>query len=281
MSELKRGRLSQEETDFIKSHAGTKSAAEIARDLNRSPDTVYEWVKKNALVAAQTVSPAEVEKATIRQELRATMAWKKLKDQFEADELVKFEEQYLALMAQFKEDVMATEEGQIMKAVKYDLLMDRNLVDRRKARQDIARLEKCRDNFFEAKGTSAGTWDMPDREFLLNLEGQINQAKAAEQSKTKEFTDLEAKHQALMRDLKATRDQRISKIESSKVTFLGLLKALQDPNFRQEEGRQAELMKLASDKELKRLAQPHKYDDNNEDLPILSAETLEMLEDAT
>jgi hypothetical protein len=39
-----------------------------------------------------------------------------------------------------------------------------------------------------------------------------------------------------MKDLKATRDQRISKIESSKESYLGLLKQLQMEEERETEG---------------------------------------------
>ena len=39
------------------------------------------------------------------------------------------------------------------------------------------------------------------------------------------------------------------------------------------------MMDAATDKEFKRLAKPHKYMDGNEDQPILSADTINFLEE--
>ena len=278
MGQLKRGRWSESEMTFMRANKHLPTA-ELAAKLNRSPDAVHKWMKEH--VPTHEVVPVtaeETEVAQTRLELHQSATWKKLRQQFDEDELEKLEEQYLALMSQFKEDVYYTEEGQIFKATKYEILMDRNLVDRKKLRVEIARLQDIRDQFHKDKGPQASTWSDSEREFFLQLMSQINQVVAQEQSKTKEFVDLEGKHQAIMRDLKGTRDQRISKIESAKVSFLGLLKQLQEDDFRDKEGRTAELSRLAADKELDRLGSPHKYADGNEDIPILSADTLERLE---
>jgi hypothetical protein len=57
---------------------------------------------------------------------------------------------------------------------------------------------------------------------------------------------------------------------------LGLIKKLQQREVQEHEGRQMELMRMATDKEYDRLGSLHEYEDGAWDRPILSPETVEM-----
>lgn len=286
MPEAKRGyggRWSNEDKEFIEQNATKMPAQEIAVRLGKKLKTVKAYIKKNVGYVHEQARPEDNEKVLIRQDLRKTLAWQKLKDEFSEPELCYFEEEYVALVAQFKDDVLKTEEQQIRKAITIDILMRRNLVGRKKALEDIVRLERLQGQAsrdYERERKSLSQDNRTRREaMLLNIETQLQGARAAEQSKTKEYSDLDNRHQKLMEALKATREQRISRVETSKRSYLEVLKDLQEADKREVEGRHIEMMKRASEREYRRLAAPHQYADGNEDLPILSAETVKLLDE--
>jgi hypothetical protein len=269
---LKRGRLGKPETNFIRDKAGHMPVEDIAAELNRDVTTVHSWIKENlAIDISSTGEAVPIEENEIRNELRSSPEWEELKQQFVESELKIFERKYSKLMSQFRNDVMPTEEMQIFHLIKLDILMDRNLKSRARALEDIERLTKDLEDMY-SHHTRGQPMDDNDRDRLTNLENQLISAREAEQSKTGEYVKLSEKHSALMKELKATRDQRISKWENAKETFLGLLKELQNEDFRKQEGDDMELLKLAMVTEKKRLSQSHKFVDDNIDQPLLTPE---------
>ena len=216
------------------------------------------------------------ERFQIKKELRQSESWRVLKQEFSDEELRFFEEGYVKLMRQFRADVLATEETQIFMAIKLELLMSRNLQQRKKALEDIVRLEDMQRDHLGAFGGDVHQMSDQDKAFSLNLENQLLQAKQAEQSRTTEYGKLQERHDALMKGLKATRDQRIKQIEQSKTSFLGVIRMLQDRDRQEAEGREIELTRMAADKEYVRLGRPIRYDDGNYDSPILSADTVDL-----
>jgi hypothetical protein len=110
----------------------------------------------------------------------------------------------------------------------------------------------------------------------LNIETQLQAARASEQSHTNEYVKLQERYDNIMKSLKATRDQRVKDIASSRVNFLGLVKMLQQKEMQLREGRAAELMRIAGEKEHKRLGRLHEFEDGSVDRPILSADTVDQ-----
>lgn len=280
----RKGAWSAEEKAYLKESFGKISFEEMAKHLNRDLGTLKRWVERN-LVPNKPEPDIQAEKAeTVKQDIRSqfrnTLAWKKFKDEFTHDELLYFEEEYIDLYHQFQCDVYKTEEQQIRKAITLDILMRRNLSARKKLLTDITRMEDWQGKATRDYNRDKEGLDVSDRqereEFLLNLETQLQSLRSAEQSKTKEFADLDNRHQKLMEALKATREQRISRVESSKQSWLGVLRELAEEERAQQEGRIMELMREATSREFQRLARPHVYDDGNADQPILSAETVEL-----
>jgi hypothetical protein len=276
----KRGRLSNEERQFVLANAGSLTPEQIAAKLSRAVDGIAEYIRLHYVAPkVATAAPKEQERSdriVIRQELRQTESWKRLKNEFILEELRYFEESYVKLMSQFKGDVLASEETQIFQVIKFEILMSRNLVARQKALTDIQRLEKTQEDFLSKFEGNAMLMEETDRDYVLGLETQLQSAKAAEQSRTTEYVKLQERHDAIMKNLKATRDQRVKQIESSKVNWLGVIKALQDKEIQDREGRQIEMVRIAADSEYLRLGRPHAYEDGNEDSPILSSDTVDL-----
>jgi hypothetical protein len=273
----KRGRLGKDEKAYIAINAPKKSAVEIAQVLDRTVETVTEFIRLNVKLPATTpVEVEDAEKVTIRQELRNSEAWKNLKMEFLTEELKYFEEGYVKLMAQFRGDVWASEETQIFQAIKFEILMSRNLQERKRALQDIARLQKMQESFLDQFGGDPNAMTDDQKAFAMQLESQLSISRGAEQSKTTEYVKLQEKHADLMKGLKAVREQRVKDIEKSKVYYLDIVKELMERDVQDREARQRELLRLSGEMEHRKLGRPVKYEDGNEDSPILSCDTVDL-----
>lgn len=270
------GRMSKEEQAIVLGLVGKMSTEAIAEKVGRNMDTVSDFIKRNYIPPEQTFERARVEEVVIRHELRDSEKWKRMKQELTNDEIRYFEEEFIKLYSQFKSDVLASEESQIFDAIKLDLLKSRNLIERRKARDEIAVLERRRQDFFKGQSDDPVDWADQDKEFINLLEKHILELRSAEQSRTTEFVRLQERYDKLMENLKATRSQRIKDVESGKQTFLGLLKMLQQKDIAAYESRQNGLTKAATDKEYKRLGSERVYEDGMVDRAILSAETVDQ-----
>lgn len=271
--EVKGGFWTRAEKDFARDNASKMAAEEIAKHLGRSPSAVRAFLSREGKDPAM---PPEA--VSIKEALRASLAWKKLKDEFTTDELAYFEEEYVALLRQFKDDVLKTEEQQIRKAITLDIFMRRVGSAKLRLIEDITRLDdwqrRAHREYKEQKAELTEDQRAAKEEFLLNLETQLSSLRAAEAAKTREYNELDNRHQKLMEALKATRDQRFAKVESSRETWLGVLTELADEERRGAVSLQMRLMEEATAREQKRLGRHHVYGDGQADRPLLSEETV-------
>ena len=107
---------------------------------------------------------------------------------------------------------------------------------------------------------------------LANLETQLSFARNSIANYTNEYTKLLNEQQKISKDLKATREQRIKRIEDGKSSWVGLIRMLEDEQTREKEGREMEILSIAVQKTKNKLAEYHSYADNNLDSPLLNAE---------
>lgn len=250
-------KLNKTDKEFIQKNFEVLSPDDISAQINKPLELVQEYVDT-------LVNPD-------RKSLRNSKAWKQLRDEFDPDELEYFEEQYTKYIDQFREDVLVTEETQIFLVIKFEIMMHRNAKAKRNAGREIARLVRLQEEYLGRFSSSEDMTDN-DRTYLLNLETQVQAAKASEQARSTEYIKLEEKHQALLKDLKATRDQRVTRIESSKETYLAIIKKLAEAEEREILGRQMEIMKMATDREHSRLTATHTFEDGSQDSPVLIPE---------
>lgn len=283
----KRGRLGRSEQKFIETNAEELTAKQIADKLGRTEEAVRIYLKKIVRVkkAAPLKTASELERTEISKALRQSEKWKRLKQEFTSEEMAFFQDEYVQLMAQFNGDVLRSEETQIFDCIRLDILKSRNMIARRKALQDIGRLERTQEQLIEHFGGELDHTKMTDDQqaFALQLENQLGQARATEKSSTTEYVKLQERHDALMKSLKSTRDQRLKVVEGSRVNFIDLIKTLMERDRQETEGRQAGLMSKAAEEAYTRLGRPTKYEDGNVDNPILSADTVDLdaVEDQT
>ena len=104
---------------------------------------------------------------------------------------------------------------------------------------------------------------------LTNLETQLSFARNSISSYTNEYTKLLNEQQKISKDLKATREQRIKRIEDGKSSWVGLIRMLEDEEIRENEGRRMEILNMATEKSKEKLLEYHTYADDIVDKPFL------------
>jgi hypothetical protein len=262
---VKIGRLSKSDWDYIDANAENLSPEKIAENLGRTVESVEKYLKK----LGKSFNKHEAFAVQAEYDIKSRPYWKELKAQFSDDELELFLYHWKQIIAQFRKDVLATEELQIVDTIKLEVLMNRALREQQESMERVRaldaeiELEKARDS------------DQQDKEMIFNLERQIASLRAAKESLSREFKDLQTKKAAMYKDLKATREQRIEKLESNKQTLSSLVnKILRNPDFYEQEGKALEKMRLAMEKEKERLSDYHEYADGTVDQPFLTPETI-------
>jgi hypothetical protein len=261
---MKKGRFSKQEQDFIKSNYETLSIEQIATQLDRDPDSVESYV--NSKLGKTAIDKREIE---AYYDLKSRPYWRELEGQFTERELEILVYHWGRIIGQFRDDVLPTEELQVLDAIKLEVLMNRALKDQQTNMRDIDRFEEL------ITDEKLKPIEVQDKDYIFNLERQIAICRAAQESLTRDYRDLQTKKSSMLKDLKATREQRVKRLEDSKQTFIGWVRNLiADPEARHEMGMEMEKMRLAAYKEKERLSEYHQYEDQLVDQPFLTPDTV-------
>lgn len=266
----RRGRMSREERAYIVENAEKQTPEQIAKSLDRTVEMVREFIKDNVGVAPDKAAPGEI---TLRKELRATAEWVELQRQFTDGELRYFEEKYTSWLTQLKDNYTQSEETQIFLLLKNEILINRNLADKKRATGDMARMQTMLDDIYNKYPDGTEMSDS-DKQLAANINEQLSATRAALSARTTELMNLQKCHSDLMKQLKATRDQRLNRVEASKDSFIEIIKDLMSEERRLKEGEHMELMRMAAEKEKERLSGYHTYADGNVDRPFLNSDTV-------
>ena len=265
----KRGQLSLDEEKFITDNANILSIGEIANQLNRSEAPIKRYIAENNLeVTEDTRNNDEY----LVSRLHSKPFWIEIVRQFDEDsgELQYFEDTWVSLIKQFREDVLPAEELQIKQFITIDILINRSMKERKRHITDTEKLQKLVDEQYAKPETER---DIPK---LANLETQLGFARNSIANYTNEYTKLLNEQQKISKDLKATREQRIKRIEDGKSSWVGLIRMLEDEAIREKEGREMEILNLATNKAKEKLYDYHNFADNTVDRPFLTPESVEQ-----
>lgn len=260
----KLGPWSEKDREYIIDNAGKISPEEIAKNLGRSEKTVYNFMKAGGLLKYYKAKELEEDKF---QNIRKSRYWPILQKQFTKEELENFDYHWQNITKQFREDILHTEELQILDVIKIEIMMDRILTQSKQItdliqqkRLEIANEKKSGD---------------PDKEKMIMLEREIASLYASTENITKEHTSLLKEKKTLMSSLKATREQRIQQIENSKSTLVGWVKSLYtNRKIATDIGIQMEKMRVAYKVEYQRLSEYYTYADGEVDIPLLNCDTV-------
>jgi hypothetical protein len=264
----KRGQLSLEEEKFITDNIDKLSIEEIANSLNRNTNPIERYIKEKKLLLTDKEEANDYELLKIK--LHSKPFWSEILRQFDEDsgELKYFEDTWVGLLKQFREDVLPAEELQIKQFITIDILINRSMKERKRHITETEKLQRLVDKEYEKTETER---DIPK---LANLETQLSFARNSIASYTNEYTKLLNEQQKISKDLKATREQRIKRIEDGKSSWVGMIRMLEDEEIREQEGRQMEIIKLATEKSKQKLGEYHNYQDSSVDMPFLTPDTV-------
>lgn len=145
----------------------------------------------------------------------------------------------------------------------------------RQSRAEMRAVEAKREQEELLKGVASPT-KLTDaqRQRVLELEDEIKDSRGATQASMKEYLELQKRHQEILAALKATRQQRIERVESSKESFVGIIRRLMDEREKERENRRLEIMKRATEREAKRLSQSVEFEEGRFDQPLFNSETV-------
>ena len=264
----KRGQLALEEQQFIRDNIDSLSIEQIAEALNRTVKPIQRYVTESK-IGIQSKDEQENDR-TLRQKLHAKTFWIEITKQFDEStgELQYFEDTWIGLVKQFREDVLPAEELQIKQFITIDILINRSMKERKRHIADTEKLQEEVDREYKLPE------DVRDGPKLANLETQLSFARNSIANYTNEYTKLLNEQQKISKDLKATREQRIKRIEDGKSSWIGLIRMLEDEEIREREGREMEIMNMAVEQQVKNLSEYHTYQDGEVDTPLLTPETV-------
>lgn len=262
----KRGQLGLDEEKFIRDNISSLSIEQIADALNRNVDPINRYIDEQQLYSINDKSENEI----LKRKLRSKTFWNEILRQFDEDsgELQYFEDTWVGLIKQFREDVLPAEELQIKQFITIDILINRSMKERKRHIAETEKLQKLVDAEY---AKPEDTRDIPR---LANLETQLSFSRNSIASYTNEYTKLLNEQQKISKDLKATREQRIKRIEDGKSSWVGLIRMLEDEAIREKEGREMEILSMATDKYKELFYDYHEYQDNKIDRPFLNNESI-------
>jgi hypothetical protein len=253
---MKKGRISKEEEAIIEKSIGTMSYEDIADKLDRDPESVEKFIKRKFNVGA-----SKEEKAAF--ELDQRPYWVEVKQQFTEDELKLFRYHWARIISQFRDDVIPTEELQVVDLIKLELLMNRSLKQNKDNIEQISTLEGL------IQAERARDPDQQDVDMVFNMERQAASLKASQESLNKDYRELQTKKNSMLKEMKATREQRL---KQSLVGWIAYL--MGNPDVTSQYGIEMEKMRLAMKKEKERLGAFHKFTDGQVDQPFLNSDTI-------
>jgi hypothetical protein len=267
---MKKGRISKVEEGYIRENIQV-GYEQLALDLDRDKNSLLEFIKKKVakgdLPEPQWLgNKFEEEKA--RYNLSFRPYWTELQAQFTVDELKLFEYHWTRIISQFADDVIPTEEIQVVDLIKLELLMNRSLKSSKSNLEQISAFEAL-----IAEERQRG--EDADSEAVFNLERQIAALRASQESLNRDYRDLQDKKNKMLKEMKATREQRVQRFEDKEKSWNGLVSYLvSNPQITQQYGHEMEQMRIAAEKEKERLSKYHKYTDGMVDQPFLTPETV-------
>lgn len=259
---MKKGRFSKDEERTIGRLINSMTPEDIATQLDRDTESVVNFIKRKF-----NVGTSREEQAAYSLENRPY--YKELRQQFTDEELELFKYHWSRMVSQFKNDVLPTEEVQIVDTIKLELLMNRCLKGNKENIEQINTYDHM------IQDERARDKDQQDIDYIINLERQVASLRASQESLNKDYRELQAKKSSMLKEMKGTREQRIKRLEDSKLSFTAWVGTImQDPEIMKKYGIEMEKMKLAMENEKARLSVYHKYEDGTIDQPFLTPDTV-------
>ena len=149
MTTKKRGQLSLEEEAFIRdSLTKDYTIEQIAEVLNRTTLPIKRYITENRLLQSPD---SKHQDDALKLKLHSKTFWPEIIRQFDQDsgELEYFENTWIGLIKQFREDVLPAEELQIKQFITIDILINRSMKERKRHVTETEKLQKLVDKEYD------------------------------------------------------------------------------------------------------------------------------------
>lgn len=266
-TQRKRGKLSLEEMRFIKDNHNKLPVEEIAKRINRNTDPVIRYMKENDLIVAAKTSYATQYKE-IKDKLFKQKFWEQVRSQLQDAEEAFFIDSWVRYVQQFASDVLATEEMQIKDLVLLDILQARIMSNFKIAQLEISRLQSEVDDELRLPK------DTRDKDRLDSLNQTISAIQTAVQRSNRDVLEYQKQKDSILEKMHADRQARVKNMKNLKIDFAAIMKMFDNEDYKEKEGVEMELRRMAAEKAYKELGQMHTYGDGIIDRPIFNCDTI-------
>lgn len=260
------GRLGNDHKDFIQQNAGKMSDAEIAKYIGKTEERVKKF-RVEELGIGEDLSMDKATEAQIRSNLHSKKYWPEIRKQLVDDnEIEYFENKWVGYVKQFQSDVLETERSAIEQMIKFEIMNNRLHKKLTELEIDIGNYNKI-----------IGSEKQKNKPNMAKVEECLGNKMAIQATMDQISDDIRKNQQRidkLNESLKATRKDRITRLENANKGVMGLLAKLMDPDFRDEEGTEIELVRRAVEKEKRRLSEYHEYMDGEVCQPMISTQAI-------
>ena len=140
----KRGQLSLDEEEYIRDNFNKLDIKQIATNLNRTPAPIKRYIEESKLEYMDDPEGFE----TLKRKLHSKSFYREVARQFdtESGELEYFENTWINLVKQFREDVLPAEELQIKQFITIDILINRSMKERKRHIGETTKLQEMVDS---------------------------------------------------------------------------------------------------------------------------------------
>lgn len=265
----KRGALGNEEMDFIRGNSHKLTVEELAVSLNRTVDPIKRYIRENNLISF-SMDGDEQQRTLLRTRLYESKIWPEVQRQLFDDELEFFEDQWISSIQQFEQtaSVLHTENMQVIDLVMKRILQNRAMAQYKASVQEAQAIERDLEMELQLPQQER------DKDQIRFLRDQLARRRSDQKDFDRTIQEYQKAIDKLSQLLKATRDQRIQRVEDSKTSWTAFQKLMQEEEHRRREGENINIFDAAMYKEYQRLSQWHQYLDGELDKPILTLEVI-------
>lgn len=266
-----KGPLSNDDRQFVLKNMNNMSISEMAEKLEKNPVLIEKVIR------TYTAMP-NIANDSVRWRLKKSNHWKQLKQAFTESELSYIEDEYVVIINQFQENVVPTEEVQILDFIKTSVLQQRNLEAKRRISDSLDSYAKMVQDIEDSYGNNFSEMTEEDKNRIMDLKNKEAACRQAESARTTEWLALQKEKDVLYDKLMGSRDQRVKEALNTKVSFLSHVKELLERDRQEKDSRIIGLYKKSVNKEYDRLRQPHAFADKVIDNPILNSDVVEYFD---
>lgn len=256
---LELNELTAADRKFIDNNYPNEKISVIANNLGKAEKLVRDYIEsKSFSVSAPIISKKK------KISLRDTAEWAFITEQFSKKEQIYFDAKYTEYTDQLDYDMEPTERKQLIQMIEFDIFIQRNKIARK---QLIDRIDAVNRRLKKALEDADVDEEQKAKDELTNLNSGMS-------GSNNELINYQASHDKLMQFLDGTRMQRLKNSASTKVNWQEFILSWHDRKVRDREAMINSIMRLADEKETKRLSEYHEFADGILDQPLLNSDTV-------